>query len=92
MNLEIEVFDRDQHDRPSRAIVYRLGAGGAILRRVEVAVGQTWRHWREGRRRTGTVHSWTRDVDSVFVDRNTSRRKQAIRLATPLRDYIAPGQ
>lgn len=61
-----------------------------------VAVGQTWRHKRERWRRVkirSVQREWTSEVtghlypERVQVDRNTSRRTQAIKVSTLRREY-----
>lgn len=58
----------------------------------ELAVGQVWRHKRETWR-TVTIRSLRGDEwgGGAFVDRNTSRRKQAISEKTLRRDYRLVG-
>jgi hypothetical protein len=53
---------------------------------ADVTLGSKWRHKREGSRIV-VVFAFTDDEQSVFVDRNTSRRKQSIKVTTLLRDY-----
>lgn len=60
----------------------------------DVAVGQVWRHKREWHRKvevTGLSAPWSdepeRDDIFVYVNRNTSRRRQPMRASTLRRDY-----
>lgn len=65
-----------------------------LLADSKVAVGQTWRHKRDRSRRVKITgidtgeRSWGEPLPPrVHVTRNTSRRTQAIKLATLVREY-----